>query len=221
MTYKGIEMGKYPICDTDIWVYAVLGNLDELLIEKYGKIIVADVVEKEILKFGNPGIAQKVAPIFRKYKKEKRIIVIQHSDIEKRERRFLEKQLVECDECFKTGLSDDPHEEHKGEIVSAIYAEYFEVPFLKSNDNAFREGGIGKIKFPNLIVKDLQSMLEDLVADKKKRQEYNQLIHKNQLLLDKEKRMHREKTVQEQRKELPLTEEQIIGWLNEWKERDH
>ncbi len=51
MIHRGIDLSKYPICDTDIWVDAVLADLEEALIKKYGKIIVADVVEKEILFF--------------------------------------------------------------------------------------------------------------------------------------------------------------------------
>lgn len=55
MIYKGEELSNYPICDTDIWVDVILAKLDDELIGKYEKIVVADVVEKEILNFGkNP-----------------------------------------------------------------------------------------------------------------------------------------------------------------------
>lgn len=51
MFYREIDMTQFPICDTDIWVDAVLSKTDELLIKKYGKIIVCDVVEYEIMCF--------------------------------------------------------------------------------------------------------------------------------------------------------------------------
>ena len=51
MIYNGIDMTQYPICDTDIWVDAVLSELENNLIKKYSKLVVADVVEKEIIKF--------------------------------------------------------------------------------------------------------------------------------------------------------------------------
>lgn len=74
MIYKGEELSNYPICDTDIWVDVILAKLDDELIGKYEKIVVADVVEKEILNFGkNPYfkvIAEKyeVPPVYNFYK---------------------------------------------------------------------------------------------------------------------------------------------------------
>ena len=57
MIYKGEELSNYPICDTDIWVDVILVKLDDELIGKYEKIVVADVVEKEILNLDGVGIA--------------------------------------------------------------------------------------------------------------------------------------------------------------------
>ena len=62
-------------------------------------------------------------------------------------------------------IKDEPYERHKGEIVSAIYAEYFEIPFLKSNDKTFCVGNAGQVAFPNLVVKNLKYMLNDLVIE--------------------------------------------------------
>ena len=140
MIYNGYELSNYPICDTDIWVDAILAKIDEKLIKKYQKIVVADVVEKEIRKFQKNPYFKIIAERFEEYKKNDEIIVICHSDIDEETRKFLEKQLVDCDSRFETGLADKPHEEHKGEIVSAIYAKHFECPFLKSNDGAFHDG---------------------------------------------------------------------------------
>ena len=56
-------------------------------------------------------------------------------------------------------------EKDKGEYVSAIYADYFKIPFMKSNDRAFAEGGKGKELFPKLLVKDWYKTTEELVAD--------------------------------------------------------
>ncbi len=213
MIYNEIDLAQYPICDTDIWIDAVLADLDSALVHKYHRLIVADVVEKEILKFRKNDRFKIIAEKFLTYKKGKKIIVINHSDIEEEDRKFLEKQLVECDNRFETGLADDPHERHKGEIVSAIYAEYFEIPFLKSNDGAFHEGNMGRVAFPDLTVKNLRDMLEDLVLDKAKRRECYQVIKDNREFMEEGKRLYEEK------KNKPVTERQVQDLLSKLRNR--
>lgn len=208
MIYNGIDMTQYPICDTDIWVDAVLSELENNLIKKYSKLVVADVVEKEIIKFRSNNTFKVIADKFLQYKTSGEIIVINHSDINEEDRKFLEKQLIDCDNRFETGLADEPHEEHKGEIVSAIYAGHFEIPFLKSNDNAFREGNMGNIAFPDLVVKNRHDMLRDLVPDASERRKRYQLIKDNRAFMDEGKRIYKEE------KNSPVTEEQINSLLN-------
>ena len=211
MIYNGIELSNYPICDTDIWVNAILAKLDEALINKYNKIIVADVVEKEILWFKSSSYFKVIAERFLEYKNKEAIIVIQHSDINNIDRKLLEKQLIDCDSRFKYGLADNPHEKHKGEIVSAIYAQHFEIPFLKSNDGAFHEGEMGRNAFPDLVVKNLKDMLEDLVQDKERRQECWQMIKDSRAFMDEEKRIY------EKEMNAPITDDDIQALMNKFK----
>lgn len=206
MVYKGEELSSYPICDTDIWVDVILAKLDDALIEKYEKIVVADVVEKEILKFGKNEYFKGIAEKYEVFKQNGKIIVIEHSDIDEEDKKFLEKQLVECNERFQTGLEDSPHEEHKGEIVSAIYAEYFECPFLKSNDGAFHEGNMGRIAFPDLIVKDREGMLRDL-TDEQSRYAYREAIFDNRAFMNEGTRIYKKE------KETMITDEQVQNLL--------
>ena len=206
MVYKGEELSSYPICDTDIWVDVILAKLDDALIEKYEKIVVADVVEKEILKFGKNEYFKGIAEKYEVFKQNGKIIVIEHSDIDEEDKKFLEKQLVECNERFQTGLEDTPHEEHKGEIVSAIYAEYFECPFLKSNDGAFHEGNMGRIAFPDLIVKDREGMLRDL-TDEQSRYAYREAIFDNRAFMNEGTRIYKKE------KETMITDEQVQNLL--------
>lgn len=207
MIYKGTELADYPICDTDIWVDAILSKLDEALIGRYTKIVVADVVEKEILKFGENQYFKIIAEKYEAYKRTDNIIVIEHSDIDEEDKKFLERQLIDCDERFQTGLADSPHEAHKGEIVSAIYAEYFECAFLKSNDGAFQEGNMGRIAFPNLEVRNLTDMLKDLVNNDQQRRECKQAIIDNRALMDEGTRIYKEE------KNAPVTKEQVEDLL--------
>lgn len=166
----------------------------------------ADVVENEILKFGKMNIS-KLSLKNMKYLRKEKIIVIEHSEIDGEDKKFLEKELVDCDDRFRTGLKDVPHEEHKGEIVSAIYAEYFECPFLKSNDGAFHEGNMGRIAFPDLVVKNREDMLRDL-SDEQYRHEYRQAIIDNRAFMNEGTRIYKEE------KNVIVTEVQVQNLLS-------
>lgn len=204
-------MTQFPICDTDIWVDAVLSKTDELLIKKYGKIIVCDVVEYEIMCFKSNQYFNQVATRYEEYKLRQEIIVIEHDRIDSTDRQLLEKQLMDCDSRFLSGLADKPHERHKGEIASAIYATYFEIPFLKSNDGAFKDGEMGRLAFPDLIVKNLEDMLNDLIEVPLKRNECRQMIKDNRAFMAEGQRIYEE----EQNK--PATEEQIKALFAKFK----
>lgn len=213
MIYNGIELGNYPMCDTDIWVLAVLGELDKILIKKYQKIVVADVVEKEILPFSRNPDFKVIAEKYKEYKENGDIIVIEHTNIEEMDRKFLEKQLVDCNSRFQTGLKDNPHERHKGEIVSAIYAQYFEIPFLKSNDKTFHEGEMGRIAFPDLVVKNLEDMLKDLIDTREEQIKCKNLIKDNERFMEESKRIYKEQMNE------PATDVQLQELLNKWRRR--
>lgn len=90
---------------------------------------------------------------------------------------------MDCDSRFLSGLADKTHERHKGEIASAIYATYFEIPFLKSDDGAFKDGEMGRLAFPDLIVKNLEDMLNDLIEVPLKRNECRQMIKDNRAFM--------------------------------------
>ena len=194
MEYNGIELCNYPICDTDIWVDVVLAKIVDKLFEKYEKVIVSDVVEKEILYFESGDYAI-VADTYCKYKNDGKVVVICHTDIDINDRKLLERQLKDCSSEFQYGLADKPHEEHKGEIVSAIYACHFEIPFLKSNDGTFREGHMGRIAFPDLIVKNRRQTLIDLLKNENDRISANQLIEDNRAFMNEGKRLYENREV--------------------------
>lgn len=183
-------LGKYPICDTDIWVDLILGEIINRLFEKYKKIMIADVVEKEILNFQQNPQFSRIAVIYKEYKQNGSIFVIKHDNIPEEDRKLLERQLLDCNMRFSSGLADDPHEKNKGEIVSAIYAEYYHLPFLKSNDTIFNSGREGRKAFPELIVKNRKDTVKDLLDDQYKQQECHQLIKDCRDLMNENKRIY-------------------------------
>lgn len=164
------ELTQYPICDTDIWVKISLGNLYEKLFNKYKIILVADVVEGEILMWNrNPNSKFKfIAEKYLYYKEIGKIRVINHEeDIPIEDRRLLEQQLYDFD--FENDFNNRPKEDNKGEFVSAIYADYFGISLMKSNDHEFGENGRGRIAFPDLEVKNWYITTEELIKDSKER----------------------------------------------------
>lgn len=188
--YSGQEFLPYPICDTDIWVDINIAKIESLLFEKYEKIVIADVVYNEIMKWKSSIHFCFIATNLEKYISECRIIIINHDQIEIDDRKLLEKQLSETGFNFITGLRDCPHEKNKGEIVSALYAEHFELPFLKSNDGTFKKGSAGRQAFPDLQVKNRMDTLLDLLGDISKCMEMNRLINDNRDFMNEGKRIH-------------------------------
>lgn len=188
------ELKIYPICDTDIWVDINIAKIDNLLFSKYKKIIFADVVENEISCWKSDMQFSFISENYRKYKAANKIIVINHSDIEEDDRVLFEKQLHDLSDRygfnFKNGLKDNPHDHNKGEIVSAIYADNYKIPFLKSNDGIFKSGNAGNIAFPNLIVKNRRQMLLDLLEDQNKVFTYSQSIEDCRTFMKEGKRIY-------------------------------
>jgi|GEM_PF-911801 hypothetical protein len=162
------ELSKYPICDTDIWVNLCLGGLLSEVFKLHSKLVVADVVEGEILNWRKSGKYCFIADEFQKYKKNGHILVIEHDKhIPAPQRKILERILYDLK--FQNDFKNKPPEENKGEFVSAIYADYFKIPFMKSNDNAFQEGGKGREAFPDLLVKNWNDTLRELLKDDRQR----------------------------------------------------
>lgn len=163
------NFSMYPICDTDIWVNISLGKMWSELFARYNKIIIADVVEGEILKWNRTNSKFSfIAEKYMEYKEKGNILVINHDqDILKEDRGILERQLYELGS--ENDFKNRPPENRKGEFVSAIYADYFMIPLMKRNDNDFQEGGRGKIAFPDLEVKNWYYTIEELISDPKMR----------------------------------------------------
>lgn len=174
------DFSKYPICDTDMWVYLYLSDFLGRVIQKYRKLVFADVVEKEILAWEkNNDKYKNIAIFFKQCKKDGLVLVIQHEvHIEEEDRDFLEQTLRDLH--FTNGLKNDPKEANKGEFVSALYADHFEIPFMKSNDNAFQEGGRGKIAFPELKVKNWYDIVEEFATSQDEKIRIRKIVDQEQ-----------------------------------------
>lgn len=187
-------LSKYPICDTDIWVDVNLVHIENLLIDKYEKLIFADVVEGEILKFSQNNQYNFIANNFLSYRDNEKIIVINHTDFSYGLRMLLEKQLFDLSYAygfkFSDGLAYIPYEEHKGEIISAMYAKQFNIPFLKSNDGTFKQGNAGQMAFPTVIIKNRRKTLVDLLDEYEQISTYLQRIRDERACMNEQSRIY-------------------------------
>ncbi len=191
------DFSKYPICDTDMWVYIYLSDFLGRILIKYEKLVVADVVEQEILAWEeNNEKYKRIAVDFKEYKKDGLVLVIEHEvHIDKDDRDFLEQTLIDLH--FSNGLKNQPKERNKGEYVSALYADHFEIPFMKSNDNEFQEGGRGRRAFPDLKVKNWYDIVEEFSRSQ------DEKIRVRKMMEQEQKRMtyHYEMQKEEKKKE--------------------
>lgn len=163
------DYSKYPICDTDIWVNLCLGDIEEELFKKYGKINFVDVVRDEILKWKS-GSYSFIADRFLQKIEEKSAIVIEINKLNNDDKKIIEKQLIE--DCgYELGFYTPKDERtNMGEYMSAIIADYYGMPLMKSNDHLFREGERGSELYPDLEVKNWSNTVVDLISDIKQRQ---------------------------------------------------
>jgi hypothetical protein len=168
-----IDFTKYPICDTDIWVNICLGRVSDHVFSRYGKLLMADVVEHEILKWYENDKFTFIASDFDKYKQSGSIFVIDHIlHIPTQERLMLEQMLYELG--FKHGFKNA--QKHKGEYASAIYADHFGCTFMASNDNAFQNGGEGIQDFDGILVKNWNEVVQDIGLEHKDRIRANKFV---------------------------------------------
>ncbi|ACK89596.1 hypothetical protein ACVNRM_07575 [Bacillus paranthracis] len=175
-----LDYTKYPICDTDMWVYLYLSDFSNRIFQKYKKLIFADVVEQEILAWEEKNEKYKnIALYFKRCKQEGLVIVIQHElHIKADDRQFLEQALLDLN--FKYGLKNSPKEKNKGEFVSALYADYFEIPFMKTNDKAFQGKGAGRKEFPDLEIKNWYDVVEEFSIDQDEKMRVRKLVEQEQ-----------------------------------------
>ncbi len=180
------EFKKYPICDTDIWVKICLGQICDKLFAYHKKIIVADVVQGEILKWDRTNSKFSfIAGNYKHYRKIGNILVINHSyDIYEEDRMILERQLYDLG--FENDFNNKPPESNKGEFVSAIYADYFGIPFMKSDDGIFSIGEKGQSSFPNLKIKNWNTTVHELIQNDIERIKVTKLASEQNLKMNKE-----------------------------------
>lgn len=181
-----IDYSIYPICDTDIWVNLCLGNLEDELFKKYKKIIFVDVVRDEILRWKS-GKYGFISTKFIEKVEQGLIIIIEIEKLDNEDQLIIERQLIE-DVGYSLGFkTPKTQRKNMGEYVSAIVADYFGILFMKSDDHLFKEGGRGKVLYPELEVRGWNRTIIDLVPDVRKRSGILERVKCENLKMNKEK----------------------------------
>ncbi|WP_458413030.1 hypothetical protein ACNQFZ_19855 [Schinkia sp. CFF1] len=158
-----------------------MGNILPEFFWTYDKIVVADVVENEISKWNKSDKFSFISTKFDDYKINSSILVIEHDvHIIEEDRPLIEKMMFDIG--FSHGFQIA--EPDKGEFVSAIYADYFGIPFMKTDDKAFKDGGRGKQEFPDLLVKDWYTVLNEIITDHGRRIKVNTLVEQERKRMD-------------------------------------
>lgn len=203
------EFSKYPICDTDMWVYLYLSDFTNRVLYEYKKLVIADVVEQEILAWEENNERYKgIALSLKECTANRDILVIRHEqDIPANDRLFLEHALEQMD--FQFGLKNIPKEKHKGEFVSALYADYFKIPFFQTNDHAFQQDGLGREKFPELTIKNWYDIVELFSRDQSEK------IRVRKMVGEEQKRMEYYFDKQKEERERKLLLESLANKFND------
>lgn len=180
------DYSNYPICDSDIWVNLCLGNIQDELFKKYGKVTFVDVVRDEILRWKS-GKYSFIAERFSEKVEQGLALVIKVDDLEDIDKNAIERQLIEdCGYELGFGTPKDKRK-NMGEYMSAIMADYYEIPLMKSNDHLFNEGERGKELYPDLEVRNWNTTVVDLIDNIGMRQRIFEKVKKSNDDMNKEK----------------------------------
>ncbi|WP_404467054.1 hypothetical protein [Planococcus rifietoensis] len=177
---------QYPICDTDIWVKICLVDYCDVIFAKYPKIFFSDVVEKEILKWDrHTGKYRKVAENFEKHRDAGNIVVIHFTEVfSDEEQLMMENEIYGLD--FKYSILSGKGETDKGEFVSALYAFYLKIPFMKTDDSIFDEGRKGNKEFPDLKIKKWYEIMDDLCSSQDEKMRVRRLLEMEKQKMDQD-----------------------------------
>jgi hypothetical protein len=178
-----IDFTKYPICDTDVWVNICIGKVAHQVFDKYDKLLFADTVEIEILKWHTDKKFSFIATDFDTYKENGSIFVIDHLvHLTGEERQILQTTLYEL------GFSHGFHiaQKNKGEFASAVYADHFGCTFMATNDHAFQPGGKGAQDFSGLEIKNWNEVISDIGVADGERIKLNRHVESERKRMDKQ-----------------------------------
>ncbi|MGX7204775.1 hypothetical protein [Enterococcus devriesei] len=181
---KSLQLGY--ICDTNIWVKVVLGNVRTSFFTTFKDISFADAVENEIIKWErNTDKYNKIASNFVD-SKNKSFEVIYLEDLDIITQKAVKKQLKQFG--FTNLDNSSATIKNLGEYLSVVYAYYLDIPFLQTEDIEFYEEIDLQSTFKGIEIVTWNEIAQKITKDDKERIRLNKIIESEQKIMSARKK---------------------------------
>lgn len=174
------------ICDTNIWVKVVLGDVVDVFVNSFPNLHFADAVENEINKWArNSDKYSSISSIFSDHK-NKSLNVIYLENLASGEQKLIKRQLKE----FGFSELDNSKKTIKnlGEYLSLVYAYFLEIPFLQTEDVEFYENVDIKQQFKGIEIMTWNDISGKITGNDKDRIKLNSNIEAEQQRMNQKKK---------------------------------
>lgn len=176
---------KY-ICDTNIWVKVVLGNVQTPFFTVFKDISFADAVENEIIKWEkNADKFNRIAKDFTE-SKEQKFSVIYLCNLDPIIQVSIKRQLKQF------GFTDLDNSKsvikNLGEYLSVVYAYFLDIPFLQTEDLEFYEEIDLQSNFKGIEIITWNQIAQKITKNDKDRIRLNTTIENEQRLMNAKKK---------------------------------
>lgn len=174
------------ICDTNIWVKVVIGDVVSSFFSTFESLHFADSVENEIKKWANNDDKyKKISTIFDE-NKENAINVIYLEKLDAVEQTLIRRQLS----SFGFSNIDNSKKTLKnlGEYVSILYAYFLGIPFLQTDDVEFYGNIDIEKQFSGIEIMTWNDIAGRITMNDMERIRLNSLIEKEQQRMNQKKK---------------------------------
>ncbi|MFV0305073.1 MAG: hypothetical protein ACK5IC_06310 [Moheibacter sp.] len=176
---------KY-ICDTNIWVKVVLGNVRSSFFHEFHDIFFADAVENEIIKWDrNTDSFSRIASNFIE-SKENNFNVIYLTELDPTIQSLIKKQLMQFG--FPNLDNSQTTIKNLGEYLSIVYAYFLDIPFLQTEDLAFYAEIDMQNSFKGIKIITWNEIAQKITKNDKERIRLNTLIENEQKRMNANKK---------------------------------
>lgn len=164
-------------CDTNIFVDFSLTDKFLNFIDKFKKLNIADAVHTELLDWSrdNYDYSYIYNNLIEQIEKEN-ILLIEFKKFSPLQKEIIERRLEGINELLENFSQEKKKHLNKGEIVSAVYAEVTNAPFIQSNDKF--PGELKNSEFKNIIFLDRRDILKELCVSFKEVEHYDREINR-------------------------------------------
>lgn len=170
-------------CDTNIFVDFSLIDKFFAFIDKYKKLNIADAVHTELLDWSRDNYDYSyIYDYLKKQIEIENLLLIELKNFSSLQKDIIDRRLDGIYELLENLSQEKKKHLNKGEIVSAVYAEVTNAPFIQSNDNF--PGELKNGEFRNITFLNRIDILKELCASFKEVEHYDKLINRERDKMD-------------------------------------